>query len=215
MIKLSSTENVVALLTDGMTIMVGGFLAQGAAEGVIDAICQSSVKDLTVIANDAAYPDRGVGKLLVSGKVKRLIASHIGTNPVVGDMFNSGTLEIEFVPQGTLAERIRSGGAGLGGVLTPVGLGTVVEQGKQKVVVDGRTYLLEKPLHADMAVIGASVCDKIGNIFYRGTCQNFNPMMATAADIVVAECQELVEVGQIPMESIHVPGILINHIIAQ
>lgn len=213
--KLSSTENVVALLTDGMTIMVGGFLAQGAAEGVIDAICQSSVKDLTVIANDAAYPDRGVGKLLVSGKVKRLIASHIGTNPVVGDMFNSGTLEIEFVPQGTLAERIRSGGAGLGGVLTPVGLGTVVEQGKQKVVVDGRTYLLEKPLHADMAVIGASVCDKIGNIFYRGTCQNFNPMMATAADIVVAECQELVEVGQIPMESIHVPGILINHIIAQ
>lgn len=213
--KLSSTENVVALLTDGMTIMVGGFLAQGAAEGVIDAICQSSVKDLTVIANDAAYPDRGVGKLLVSGKVKRLIASHIGTNPVVGDMFNSGTLEIEFVPQGTLAERIRSGGAGLGGVLTPVGLGTVVEQGKQKVVVDGRTYLLEKPLHADMAVIGASVCDKIGNIFYRGTCQNFNPMMATAADIVVAECQELVEVGQIPMESVHVPGILINHIIAQ
>lgn len=213
--KLSRIEDVVALLKDGMTIMVGGFLVQGSAEKVIDAICQSSVKDLTVITNDAAYPDRGVGKLLISGKVKRLIASHIGTNPVVGDMLNSGAIEIEFVPQGTLAERIRSGGAGLGGVLTPVGLGTVVENGKDKIVVDGHTYLLEKPLHADLAVIGASICDKIGNIFYKGTCQNFNPMMATAADVVVAECQELVEVGQIQMESVHVPAILVNHIIAQ
>lgn len=213
--KLSRIEDVVALLKDGMTIMVGGFLTQGSAEKVIDAICQSSVKDLTVITNDAAYPDRGVGKLLISGKVKRLIASHIGTNPVVGDMLNSGAIEIEFVPQGTLAERIRSGGAGLGGVLTPVGLGTVVENGKDKIVVDGHTYLLEKPLHADLAVIGASICDKIGNIFYKGTCQNFNPMMATAADVVVAECQELVEVGLIQMESVHVPAILVNHIIAQ
>lgn len=213
--KLSRIEDVVALLKDGMTIMVGGFLVQGSAEKVIDAICQSSVKDLTVITNDAAYPDRGVGKLLISGKVKRLIASHIGTNPVVGDMLNSGAIEIEFVPQGTLAERIRSGGAGLGGVLTPVGLGTVVENGKDKIMVDGHTYLLEKPLHADLAVIGASICDKIGNIFYKGTCQNFNPMMATAADVVVAECQELVEVGQIQMESVHVPAILVNHIIAQ
>lgn len=213
--KLSRTEDVAALLKDGMTIMVGGFLAQGTAEKVIDAICRSSIKDLTVITNDAAYPDRGVGKLLISGKVKHLIASHIGTNAVVGEMLNSGTIDIEFVPQGTFAERIRSGGAGLGGVLTPVGLGTMVEQGKEKVVVDGRTYLLEKPLHADLAIIGASVCDKIGNIFYKGTSQNFNPMMATAADVVVAECQELVEVGQIPMESVHVPAILVNYIIAQ
>lgn len=213
--KLSRTEDVVALLKDGMTIMVGGFLAQGTAEKVIDAICRSSIKDLTVITNDAAYPDRGVGKLLISGKVKHLIASHIGTNAVVGEMLNSGTIDIEFVPQGTFAERIRSGGAGLGGVLTPVGLGTMVEQGKEKVVVDGRTYLLEKPLHADLAIIGGSVCDKIGNIFYKGTSQNFNPMMATAADVVVAECQELVEVGQIPMESVHVPAILVNYIIAQ
>lgn len=213
--KLSKTADVVALLKDGMTVMVGGFLAQGTAEKVIDAICQSPVKNLTVITNDAAYPDRGVGKLLVSGKVKRLIASHIGTNATVGEMLNNNTIDIEFVPQGTLAERIRSGGAGLGGVLTPVGLGTVVEQGKEKVVVDGRTYLLEEPLHADIAIIGASVCDKIGNIFYRGTCQNFNPMMATAADIVVAECQELVEVGQIQMECVHVPAILVDYIIAQ
>lgn len=213
--KVTKIENVVALLKDGMTIMVGGFLGQGCAQGVIDAICESSVTGLTVIANDASYTDRGVGKLLVSGKVKKLIASHIGTNPTVGDMMNTGALEIEFSPQGTLAERIRSGGAGLGGVLTPVGIGTVVENGKQKIEVDGITYLLEKPLHADMAIIGASVCDKMGNIFYKGTCQNFNPMMATAADVVVAECEELVEAGEIAMETVHVPAILINYIITK
>lgn len=213
--KLSKVEDVVALLKDGMTIMVGGFLGQGSAQKVIDAICESSVKDLTVIANDASYTDRGVGKLLVTGKVKKFIVSHIGTNPTVGDMLNAGTLEIEFVPQGTLAERIRSGGAGLGGVLTPVGIGTVVENGKQKIEVDGVTYLLEKPLHADMAIIGASISDKIGNLFYKGTCQNFNPLMATAADIVVAETEELVETGEIAMESVHVPAILVNYIITK
>lgn len=213
--KLSKIEDIVALLKDGMTIMVGGFLAQGSAQKVIDAICESSVSGLTVIANDAAFVDRGVGKLLVTGKVKKFIASHIGTNPTVGDMMNAGTLEIEFVPQGTLAERVRSGGAGLGGVLTPVGLGTVVEQGKQKIEVDGKIYLLEKPLHADLAVIGASVCDKSGNIFYKGTCQNFNPLMATAADIVVAETEELVETGEIAMEAVHVPAILVNYIITK
>lgn len=213
--KLSKVEDVVALLKDGMTIMVGGFLGQGSAQKVIDAICESSVKDLTVIANDASYTDRGVGKLLVTGKVKRFIVSHIGTNPTVGDMLNAGTLEIEFVPQGTLAERIRSGGAGLGGVLTPVGIGTVVENGKQKIEIDGVTYLLEKPLHADMAIIGASISDKIGNLFFKGTCQNFNPLMATAADIVVAETEELVETGEIAMESVHVPAILVNYIITK
>ena len=213
--KLSKIEDVVSLLKDGMTLMVGGFLAQGSAQKVIDAICESSVENLTVIANDAAFADRGVGKLLVTGKVKRFISSHIGTNPIVGEKMNSGDLEIEFVPQGTLAERIRCGGSGLGGVLTSVGLGTVVEEGKQKIEVDGVTYLIEKPLHADMAIIGASVCDKIGNIFYKGTCQNFNPIMATAADVVIAECEELVEVGAIPMENVHVPAILVDYIITK
>ena len=213
--KLSKIEDVVSLLKDGMTLMVGGFLAQGAAQKVIDAICESSVENLTVIANDAAFADRGVGKLLVTGKVKRFIASHIGTNPIVGEKMNAGDLEIEFVPQGTLAERIRCGGSGLGGVLTSVGIGTVVEEGKQKIEVDGVTYLIEKALHADMAIIGASVCDKVGNIFYKGTCQNFNPLMAMAADIVVAECEELVEVGDIPMENVHVPAILVDYIITK
>lgn len=213
--KLSKVEDVVALLKDGMTIMVGGFLGQGSAQKVIDAICESSVKDLTVIANDASYTDRGVGKLLVTGKVKKFIVSHIGTNPTVGDMLNAETLDIEFVPQGTLAERVRSGGAGLGGVLTPVGIGTVVEKGKQKIEVDGVTYLLEKPLRADMALIGASICDKMGNLYFKGTCQNFNPLMATAADIVVAETEELVEPGEIAMENVHVPAILVNYIITK
>lgn len=213
--KLSKVEDVVALLKDGMTIMVGGFLGQGSAQKVIDAICESSVKDLTVIANDASFTDRGVGKLLVTGKVKRFIVSHIGTNPTVGDMLNAGTLEIEFVPQGTLAERVRSGGAGLGGVLTTVGIGTVVEKGKQKIEIDGATYLLEKPLRADMALIGASICDKMGNLYFKGTCQNFNPLMATAADIVVAETEELVEPGEIAMENVHVPAILVNYIITK
>lgn len=211
--KLAKIEDIVSLLRDDMTIMVGGFLGQGCAQGVIDAICESSVKNLTVIANDASFTDRGVGKLLVTGKVTKFIASHIGTNPTVGEMMNAGTLDIEFSPQGTLAERVRSGGAGLGGVLTPVGLGTVVEQGKEKIVIDGKTFLLERPLHADLAVIGASICDKKGNIFYKGTCQNFNTLMATAADVVVAEAEELVEVGEIAMESVHVPAILVNYII--
>lgn len=213
--KLSKVEDVVALLKDGMTIMVGGFLGQGSAQKVIDAICESSVTGLTVIANDASFTDRGVGKLIVTGKVKKFIVSHIGTNPTVGDMLNAGTLEIEFVPQGTLAERVRSGGAGLGGVLTPVGIGTIVENGKQKIEVDGVTYLLEKPLRADIAIIGASVSDKIGNLYYKGTCQNFNPLMATAADIVVAEAEELVETGMIAMENVHVPAILVNYIITK
>lgn len=213
--KVTKIENIVALLKDEMTIMVGGFLGQGCAQKVIDAICESPVTGLTVIANDASYTDRGVGKLVVSGKVKKFIVSHIGTNPTVGDMMNAGTLEIEFVPQGTLAERVRSGGAGLGGVLTPVGIGTIVENGKQKIEVDGVSYLLEKPLRADLAIIGASVCDKIGNIFYKGTCQNFNPLMATAADLVVAETEELVETGEIAMETVHVPSILVNYIITK
>lgn len=210
--KLAKKEDIIALLSDGMTIMVGGFLANGSAERVIDFICESSVNNLTIITNDAAFVDRGVGKLLISGKVKKLIASHIGTNPVVGDNMNNGTLEVELVPQGTLAERIRSGGAGLGGVITPVGLGTLVEEGKSKIVVDGKVYLIERPLRADLAVIGSSQCDKLGNVKYRGTSQNFNPMMATAATKVVVETSELVEVGAIPMESVHVPAVLIDYI---
>lgn len=211
--KQIEIKSATSLFKDGMTIMVGGFLTNGSPLKLIDAIIESGAKELTIITNDAAFTDKGVGKLLISGQVKRLIASHIGTNPVVGDLYGKGELEIEFVPQGTLAERIRSGGAGLGGVLTPVGIGTVIEQGKDKVSVDGVTYLLEKPLRADVAVIGGSLCDKSGNIIYLGTTQNFNPMMATAADLVIAECEKSVETGEIPMEQVHIPAILVDYIV--
>ena len=173
----------------------------------------TDVKDLTIIANDTAYPDKGIGLLITNKQVKKVIASHIGTNPNTIQQLNDKELIVEFSPQGTLAERIRCGGAGLGGVLTPTGIGTVVEEGKQKLTIDGKEYLLEKPLHADIALIGANISDETGNLIYKGTTQNFNPMMATAADLVIAEAQEVVKTGEIPMENVHTPGIYVNYIV--
>lgn len=210
--KLISIEEAVAKIQDGATIMIGGFLAAGSPNRIIDALVASGVKDLTVICNDSGFPDRGMGKLVVNKQVKKLIVSHIGTNPETGNQMNAGELEIEFVPQGTLAERIRAKGAGLGGVLTRTGLGTIVAEGKETVKVDGVEYLLEKPLGADVALIGASVADEIGNLFYKGTTQNFNPLMASAADLVIVEAEELVKAGEIAPENIHTPGIFVDHI---
>jgi acetate CoA/acetoacetate CoA-transferase alpha subunit len=210
--KLISIEDAVAKIQDGATIMIGGFLAAGSPNRIIDALVASGVKDLTVICNDSGFPDRGMGKLVVNKQVKKLIVSHIGTNPETGNQMNAGELEIEFVPQGTLAERIRAKGAGLGGVLTRTGLGTIVAEGKETVKVDGVEYLLEKPLGADVALIGASVADEIGNLFYKGTTQNFNPLMASAADLVIVEAEELVKAGEIAPENIHTPGIFVDHI---
>ncbi len=213
MSKLISIEEAVSHIKDGMTIMFGGFLGAGTAVKMVEAIVNKGVKDLTLIGNDTAYPNKAIGMLIANHQVKKLYASHIGTNADTIQQFNDKTLEIEFVPQGTLAERIRCGGAGLGGVLTRTGLGTVVEQGKRKIEVDGVEYLLELPLHADVALIGASVCDTSGNAIYKGTTQNFNPTMATAADIVILETKELVETGTIPMEQIHTPGIYVDYIV--
>lgn len=211
--KVISIEEAISHIKDGMTIMYGGFLGAGTAVKMVEAIANKGVKDLTIIGNDTAYPDKAIGMLISKHLVKKLIASHIGTNANTVEQFNNKELEIEFVPQGTLAERIRCGGAGLGGVLTQTGLGTVVEQGKRKIEIDGKEYLLEMPLHADVALIGASICDKSGNCVYKGTTQNFNPMMATAADLVIVETKELVEVGNIPMEQVHTPGIYVNYIV--
>ena len=211
--KFISLEDAVAKIKDGMTIMVGGFLANGTPETIIDALVESGVKDLTLICNDTAYPDKGVGKLLVNRQLKKLIVSYIGATPQASEQMNAGEIEIEFVPQGTLAERVRAGSCGLGGILTPTGLGTVVEEGKQILNVDGKDYLLEKPLHADVALIGASIGDKDGNLLYKGTSQNFNPLMAGAADLVIAEVKELVEPGEIAPESIHTPSILVDYIL--
>ncbi|MDR0437149.1 MAG: CoA transferase subunit A [Bacteroidales bacterium] len=211
--KQLTPEQAVSKIKNGMTLMVGGFLANGSALKILELLCQSDVKDLTLICNDSAFPDKAYGKLLANGQVRKLIASHIGTNPVAIDLMNAGTLEVEFVPQGTLAERIRSAGAGLGGVLTPTGLGTLVENGKQKLTIDGKEFLFEKPLRADVALLGASLGDKSGNLIYKGTSQNMNPLMATAADIVIAEVGELVETGTFSPESVHTPNIFVDFIV--
>lgn len=211
--KFISIEEAVAKVKDGMTVMVGGFLANGTPNAIVDALAKSKVKNLTLITNDTAYPDKGVGQLIANKQVKRLIVSHIGTNPCTSDQMNSGELTIEFAPQGTLAERIRSGGAGLGGFLTTTGLGTLVAEGKPVVQVDGVDYLLEKPLRADIALVGASVGDKSGNLVYKGTSQNFNPLMASAADLVIAEVGELVEVGALAPELVKTPAIFVDYIV--
>ena len=213
MSKFISIEEAVSKVKDGMTIMVGGFLANGTPNKIVDALAKSGVKNLTLICNDTAYPDKGVGQLIANKQVKKLSVSHIGTNPHTSEQMNSGELEIEFCPQGSLAERVRAGGCGLGGILTQTGMGTIVAEGKQIVNVDGKDYLLEKPLRADIALVGASLGDKAGNLVYRGTSQNFNPLMASAADLVIAEINELVEVGEIAAENVKTPSIMVDFII--
>lgn len=211
--KHISIEQAVAKIKDGMTIMFGGFLANGTANKIVDALAKSNIKDLTIICNDTSYPNKGVGQLVANKKVKKVITSHIGTNPATIEQLNNGEIEVEFVPQGTLAERVRAGGNGLGGILTPTGLGTMVQEGKQIINVDGKDYLLEKPLRADVALLGASKGDKMGNLTYRGTSQNFNPLMATAANTVIAEIQNLVEVDTIAPEDIRTPSIFVDYIV--
>jgi acetate CoA/acetoacetate CoA-transferase alpha subunit len=211
--KLVSKDDLKPLLKDGSVIMVGGFLGCGTPETIIDLIIEMGIRDLTIIGNDTSYEDKGVGRLIVNRQVKKVITSHIGTNPVTGELMNSGELEVELSPQGTLIERIRAGGFGLGGVLTPTGVGTLVEEGKEIIKVKDKNYLLEMPLRADLAIIRGSVVDKFGNTIYKGTTRNFNPMMAMAADTVIVEAEELVESGELDKESIITPGVVIDYII--
>lgn len=211
--KHVSIEMALERITDGSTLMIGGFLGVGTPENVVDAICRKGTARLTVIANDTAFPDKGIGKLVVNQQISKLIVSHIGTNPETGRQMNAGLTEVELVPQGTLAERIRAGGAGLGGVLTPTGIGTIVEQGKTKLDIAGREYLLELPLKADVAIIKAYKADEQGNLVFRHTSRNFNPIMATAADYVVAEVEVLVPVGQLEPNEVMLPGIFVDAVV--
>lgn len=181
-------------------------------EVLIDALLEKGVKDITVICNDTATPTTGVGRLVAAKRVRKVIASHIGTNPETGAQMNSGETEVELIPQGTLAERIRCAGYGLGGVLTPTGLGTEAEKGKEIIVSDGKSYLLEKPLKADFAILGASLADKSGNLFFKGTTKNFQPLMATAADTVIVYAEKLVETGEIDPDTVDTPGIFVDYI---
>lgn len=211
--KVSTIEEAVARIQDGMTVMVGGFLAVGTPLALVDALVKTGAKNLTLVANDTATPERGVGKLVVNRQVKKAIVSHIGTNPETGKQMMAAEIEVELTPQGTLAERIRTGGSGLGGILTPTGVGTVVEQGKQKITVGEQEYLLELPLRADVALIYAHKADKAGNLVFRRAARNFNPVMALAADTVIAEVGQLVEVGDIDPDEVMVPGIVVDYIV--
>jgi acetate CoA/acetoacetate CoA-transferase alpha subunit len=211
--KFITAEEAASMVKDGMTVMIGGFLGVGSPTSIINKIVESGVKNLTVICNDTAFPDRGIGLLVANKQVKKIITSHIGTNSSTIEQFNNKEIDIEFNPQGNLVERIRCAGAGLGGVLTPTGIGTIVQNGKQIVNVDGIDYILEKPLHADIALIGASVSDTIGNLTYKGSTQNFNPTMATAAKVVIAEAEEVVEVGQIVPENVRTQAIFVTYLV--
>jgi acetate CoA/acetoacetate CoA-transferase alpha subunit len=215
--KIKTADEAVAVIPDGASIMVGGFMACGTPEVLIDALVRRNVKNLTIICNDAGYPDRGVGKLLANGQIKTLIASHVGLNPEVARRMNTDVeeekLECILVPQGTLAERIRAGGTGLGGILTPTGVGTIVAEGKQVINIGGKDYLLELPLRADFAFIRGSVTDKFGNTTYNGTTRNFNPLMAMAADHVIVGACEIVEVGEIDPNNVVTSGIFVDAIV--
>lgn len=200
---------------DGMTIMVGGFMGVGTPPRLMTELLESGVKELTIIANDTAFVDTGLGPLIVNGRVKKVIASHIGTNPETGRRMIAGEMEVQLIPQGTLVEQIRCGGAGLGGFLTPTGVGTVVEEGKQKITLDGRDYLLELPLRADLALIQAQKADPLGNLTYDLSARNFNPLMALAADITIAEPDEMVAVGDIDPDCVATPGAIIDWLIAE
>ncbi len=208
--KIKTIDEAVSYIKDGMTVAVGGFMGTGTPEKLVDAVIAKGIKNLTLICNDTAMPEKGVGKWVVSRVLKKAIVSHIGLNPETGRQMNAGELEVELVPQGTLAERVRAAGAGLGGVLTHTGVGTVVEEGKQKINVDGKDYLLELPLKADIALLRGSIVDKKGNVYYNKSTRNFNPLIATAADVVIVEAERIVEVGELEANDVMTPSIFVD-----
>ncbi len=205
--------DAVALIPDGATVMIGGFMGVGTPERLMDELVRQKKGNLTVIANDNAKPGVGIGKLVSAGLVRRTIASHIGLNPETQKQMMAGSLEVELVPQGTLVERIRAGGFGLGGILTPTGVGTTVEDGKRKIEVDGREFLVETALRADFALIQSMLCDYSGNLTYALTARNFNPVMAMAADVVIVNAEHVVPVGFIPPDQVATPAPIVDYLI--
>ena len=209
-----SLADAVALIPDGASLMIGGFMAVGSPLRVIDELVRQNKRNLTVIANDTAAPGIGIGKLIGAGMVTKVIASHIGLNPETQKNMHAGSMQVELVPQGTLVERIRAGGFGLGGILTPTGVGTLVEENKRKIEVDGKDYLLETPLRADFALIQSFLCDYSGNLTYVLTARNFNPVMAMAADTVIVEAEHMVPVGLIPPDQVVTPAPVVDYVVA-
>jgi len=206
-------EEAVAKIDDGASLLIGGFMAVGTPERVIDEIVRQGKRDLTVIANDTAMPGVGIGKLVGAKLVRKVVASHIGLNPETQRQMMDGSLMVDLVPQGTLIEQIRAGGYGLGGVLTSTGVGTEVEKGKQKIVVDGRTYLVEVAIRADFALVHAFLADYLGNLSYVLTARNFNPIVAMAGATVIATAEHIVPVGVIAPDHVMTPAPVVDYLI--
>jgi 3-oxoacid CoA-transferase subunit A len=210
---IASAAEAVALVPDGATIMMGGFGVCGLPENLIDALHDRGTRDLIIISNNAGLDGFGIGRMLVTRQVRKMISSYVGENKEFERQFLKGELEVELVPQGTLAERIRAGGAGIGGFFTPTGYGTLVAEGKETRIIDGKPYVLEAPLHADFAFVRAWKGDRDGNLVYRKTARSFNPIMATAARVTIAEVENLVEPGEIDPDHVITPGIFVQHIL--
>ncbi len=213
--KTIPLDQAVSMIPDGASLMIGGFMGCGTPEPLVDELLRQGKQGLTVIANDTALPGVGIGKLVHAKLVRRAIVSHIGLNPETQQQMLAGEMEVQLVPQGTLIERIRAGGAGLGGILTPTGLGTVVEEGKQKICVDGRPYLLETAIRADYALVHALICDYLGNLAYALTARNLNPLMAAAADTVIVSANHIVPVGVIAPDHVITPAPLVDYVMAK
>ncbi len=211
--KIKTVEEAMDMIHDGMTIMIAGFGGVGSSYRLVNEIIKKNVKDLTLISIDAGDPNVGPDHIIQNEQVKKLITSHIGATPTTGQLMNAGKLEVEFSPQGTLAERIRAGGVGLGGILTDVGLGTMVEEGKQKVEVNGKTFLLETALRADVAIVLAEKADPFGNLVYSKTARGLNPLMAMAADLTIVDAKEIVPLGAIDPEDVVTPGAFVDVIV--
>jgi acetate CoA/acetoacetate CoA-transferase alpha subunit len=213
--RTTTIEEAVGGIPNGASLMIGGFMGVGTPERLMDELIRQGKRDLTAIANDTALPGVGIGKLVTAGSLRKVIASHIGLNPETQQKMIAGAMEVELVPQGTLIERIRAAGYGLGGILTPTGVGTVVEEGKRKIEVDGREYLLELALHADFALVQAFLSDYLGNLTYALTARNFNPVIAMAAATVIVEAEHVVPVGMIPPDHVMTPAPLVDYLVSQ
>jgi acetate CoA/acetoacetate CoA-transferase alpha subunit len=209
-----STEEAVAMIPNGARLMVGGFMGVGTPERLVDELVRQHKSELSLVCNDTAVPGRGIGKLIDAGLVSTLTASHIGLNPKTQQQMMANRIAVDLVPQGTLVERIRAGGCGLGGVLTPTGAGTIVEEGKRQIQIDGKTFLLETALRSDFALIHAFLADYLGNLAYALTARNFNPVMAMAADTVIVTAENIVPVGVIAPDHVVTPAPLVDYLVA-
>jgi len=211
--KTISVESAVALIPDGASLMVGGFMGVGTPERLVDELVRQGKSNLVVIANDTAIPGRGIGKLVAAGLLGKVVASHIGLNPDTQQHMIAGKIAVDLVPQGTLIERIRAGGSGLGGILTPTGVGTIVEEGKRKIELDGKSFLLETALRADFALVHAFLADYAGNLSYALTARNFNPVIAMAADTVIVTADHIVPVGVIAPDHVVTPAAVVDYLV--